>query len=198
MNGVSVSNVVSSGTQLSRPYAALKPLIRDELKSGDEAAQSAGLPYYRRAGEMLHEARGGFPEDRAGERDFWSKAQRDFKRGKDQLRNYMSLADLPSHSARSEPYVSLRQALGDTEARRGGGSWHAPVQQVMGTIDFDRLRRERGEQEKEDQMVRQLAMKIVDIGYRALAAKMHPDVRGGSKEGMQRLNEAKQLLKEAL
>ena len=147
---------------------------------------------------MLHEARDSFSEGRVGERDFWSKAQKDFGRSKQQLQRYMDLADRILPRAKKE-HVSLRQALSESgPGNTGKVAWQAPVQQVMGTINFERLNQERKDQEREDQLVRQLALKIVDIGYRALAAKMHPDVRGGSKEAMQRLNEAKRLLKEAI
>lgn len=33
------------------------PLIKDDIAKGDEAAECAGLPYYKAAGEKLREAR---------------------------------------------------------------------------------------------------------------------------------------------
>lgn len=60
------------------------------------------------------------------------------------------------------------------------------------------MRRDAEDRESERKIVAALAAKIVSIGYKVLAAKMHPDVRGGSKEAFQRLNEAKRQLMEAL
>jgi curved DNA-binding protein CbpA len=36
---------------------------------------------------------------------------------------------------------------------------------------------------------------LVDAGYRALTKKVHPDTAGGSTEGMQRLNRARETLR---
>jgi uncharacterized protein (DUF3820 family) len=41
------------------------------------------------------------------------------------------------------------------------------------------------------------ARRIVEVGFKRLAQQMHPD-RGGSTEGMQRLNRAVELLRSAL
>jgi hypothetical protein len=43
---------------------------------------------------------------------------------------------------------------------------------------------------------RELAVQLVDIGYRALAKRLHPDL-GGSAEDMVRLNRARDELKAA-
>lgn len=51
--------------------------------------------------------------------------------------------------------------------------------------------------EKEDELIHQLATKIVDVGYRVLSVKLHPD-KGGSHDAMRRLGAAKELLKHAL
>src|SRR5262245_8017705 len=43
--------------EIARPLRVLIPLIRDEVDRGNEAARQAGREHYRRAGEMLLEAR---------------------------------------------------------------------------------------------------------------------------------------------
>jgi hypothetical protein len=40
-----------------------------------------------------------------------------------------------------------------------------------------------------------LAMQLIDIGYKALATKLHPD-KGGSGDAMSRLNEVRDRLKQ--
>ena len=42
---------------------------------------------------------------------------------------------------------------------------------------------------------RDLAFKVIDIGFKVLATKLHPD-KGGSTEAMTRLNNIRQSLKE--
>ena len=47
---------------------------------------------------------------------------------------------------------------------------------------------------KEREKERELGQRLVDIGYRALAVKLHPD-KGGSLEAMITLNRARDHLK---
>ena len=50
----------------------------------------------------------------------------------------------------------------------------------------------------EDRQLRELGMQLIDIGFKVLAAQFHPDKPSGSKEAMQRLNEVRRILREAL
>jgi hypothetical protein len=50
----------------------------------------------------------------------------------------------------------------------------------------------------ESKLMHELAMKLIDIGYKVLAMKLHPDRRGGSREAMERLNKVRKILKGAL
>lgn len=43
--------------QVARPLHVLIPLIKEDLKQGDEAAKQAGMPFYRAAGEKMLEAK---------------------------------------------------------------------------------------------------------------------------------------------
>lgn len=181
----------SQSGAIARPLAVLAPLIRADLDSGDKA----GLEHYRAAGEKLHEARQLY--DEAG--PFWEWAQGEFGRKKVQLRNYMSLANIDTTSAPStrngKPGNSLRSVVPQGNSKV---SWQVPVQRVISTINFAALSRERKDREQEAALQRQLAMKLIQIGYRVLSQKLHPDKSGGSKQAMQRLNEVKRRLTEAI
>jgi hypothetical protein len=48
--------------------------------------------------------------------------------------------------------------------------------------------------EQERELQRKLALQLIDIGYKALASKLHPD-KGGSREAMSRLNAVRERLK---
>jgi hypothetical protein len=52
--------------------------------------------------------------------------------------------------------------------------------------------------EVENELIAELAGKIINAGFRVLAVKMHPDKDGGSNEAQRRLNAAKKLLESAL
>src|SRR5262245_9982734 len=73
--------------EIMRPLKVLVPLIKQDLKSGDEAAQSAGMPYYKAAGEKMIEAK---PQVRAGQFEKW--LSKTFHKSSAQCREYMALA----------------------------------------------------------------------------------------------------------
>jgi len=56
----------------------------------------------------------------------------------------------------------------------------------------------RSAKEVENELVMELAEKIISAGFRVLSVKMHPDKEGGSHQAQRRLNAAKKLLEEAL
>ena len=54
---------------------------------------------------------------------------------------------------------------------------------------------EKQSREDETKLHRDLADELIDIGYKALATKLHPD-RGGSRDAMARLNIVRDELKD--
>jgi hypothetical protein len=75
-------------------------------------------------------------------------------------------------------------------------SWlYKPVQEAV----TDRLdaRRRRQEKQKEAKLQQQSVIQLIDTGYKVLATRLHPD-KGGSHEGMARLNRARDILKGAI
>jgi hypothetical protein len=61
----------------------------------------------------------------------------------------------------------------------------------------EKLKIERQKAEKEAQLIHKMAVEIVNVGFRVLSVKLHPD-KGGSHDAMRRLNQAKKLLIETL
>jgi hypothetical protein len=58
---------------------------------------------------------------------------------------------------------------------------------VSNRVDVHAVIQERQNKAKEAQLTRDLALQLIDIGYKVLVAKLHPD-KGGSSEAMTRLN----------
>jgi len=83
--------------------------------------------------------------------------------------------------------------------RTGTAKWRAEVQARLDAFQAQKfnLETEQTNREQERKLVGDLALEIISIGYKVLATKMHPD-KGGSHEAMQRLNAARDLLKEAI
>jgi hypothetical protein len=70
-----------------------------------------------------------------------------------------------------------------------------PLTDAIADVDVDYLAAERETRDKEVTLHRDLALELIDIGYKALATRLHPDV-GGSRDAMRRLNRVRDELKD--
>ena len=175
----------SIGDDVVRPLNVLVPLIKRELDAG----QKAGEEHYRHAGEMLLEAK-----EQVEPGGWYAWLKRNFTLSESTAKSYMRLA----RSSSRRRYTTLSEA--SNYGHRGDGhqtTWHEPVKAIAARVDVERLTRELQARESEAKMVRELGLKLIDIGYKVLAAKLHPD-RGGSRDAMTRLNYVRDQLKRAL
>jgi hypothetical protein len=179
---------VKGETRVVRPLPVLVPLIKDELAAG----YKAGVEHYRRVGEMLIEAKSQLDPD---EWQPWLK--RNFELGGETARRYMLLARKSdeNENARIRAPRTLSELMGD--ARTGPEKAFRSVASQTIRINLERLDRERQSREHEAKLVKQLAYQLIDIGYRVLSTKLHPD-KGGSHQAMKRLNHVRDLLRRAV
>jgi hypothetical protein len=166
--------------ELARPLPVLVPLIKQEIEEGEKA----GLEHYRRAGEMLIEAK---EQLRHGEFSQWLR--RNFTLSRATATRYMKLVEV-TQNARSRAFSSLSEATDSPGTRGHKTTWHVPVREEVARVDFEALREERQKRARENELVAQLKRQIIDIGCKAFATRLHPDKRSGSAEAMSRLNRA--------
>jgi len=194
----------TEGRALSRPLHVLVPLIKEDLKQEEEASRRARMPYMIAAGEKMLEAKPSF-KGRAEEFHNWLR--RNFNLSKTQAYHYMNLVpdetnsgiqnsvdprDFPSLNAYHK--ASGNPAHRDVTTRR---DWHDPVKEAIGRVNVEALKQEALKRQEERALQRKLALSLIDIGYKALATKLHPD-KGGSREAMARLNRVRDLLRSAV
>jgi len=178
-------------TEVSRPLKVLIPLIQGELQQGNDAGQE----HYRRAGEMLLEAKEQVAYGRWG-----SWLTKNFDLSNRQAQVYMQWARHTKQMRAADaqvPYPSLRGVTGHTERERGHrqSSQQQAFRRVLRDVARDDFVQERQTRDDEIKLHRDLADELIDIGYRALATRLHPD-RGGSKDAMARLNRVREELKQ--
>lgn len=183
---------------IARPLRILVPLIKEDLRHGDDAAKSASMPYYCAAGEKMIEAKSQLAH---GEFQPWIK--RNFRIGFAQANLYMSYARATGGKQSSLPgnFSSMddfkRRHLGYKGVIPGSQrdkDWHEPVKKIMGRVDLEALRDTELKRAEERDAERKLALQLIDIGYKTLATKLHPD-KGGSRDAMRRLNTVRDRLK---
>lgn len=176
-------------TQIARPLKVLIPLIQTELQRGN----SAGQEHYRHAGEMLIEAK-----DQVGYGGWGRWLSKNFDLSQQHARVYMRWArQYQNEPAGFEPTVSLREFKGDTSRDREQrqSKQQQQFRRVLRDVARDDFVQERQERKDELALHQDLALELIEIGYRALATRLHPD-RGGTKDAMARLNRVREELKQ--
>lgn len=182
-------------TRVARPLRVLVPLIQEDLKHGKEAAERAGMPYYKAAGEKLIEAKS---QLNLGEFTPW--VTRHFPISVQQARVYMALAENESALSFSSLSEFLRETTRPNYNRpTPPPSWHEPVNKIVDRVDTEtlNLKREEMKRAEERDAQRTLGLQLIDIGYKVLARTLHPD-KGGSRQAMSRLNAVRDRLKQCV
>ena len=181
--------------EIARPLHVLVPLIKDDIKHGDEA----GMEFYIAAGEKLTEAREGSFSDQPANK-FWEWATRNFGRSKNILIDYMKMSQARDTKSfkKIKSISGFRRSLGQTarESGRVFRPYQQPVDDIVtrAQVNAARLANEDLNRAEEREAQRKLALQLIDIGYKALASKLHPD-KGGSRDAMARLNTVRDRLK---
>jgi hypothetical protein len=167
-------------TAIARPLPVLVPLIQEELGAGD----AAGFAHYRRAGALLLEAR-----DSVAAFKWGAWLSKNFALSRSTAWRYMKLAET---GGRFGAETTIEDALGYKPRRERHAEWN-PVREVTARVDADRLGQARQAREDEARLHRDLAYELIEIGFKAMAMRLHPD-RGGSKDAMRRLNRVREEL----
>jgi hypothetical protein len=181
--------------QLARPPHVLVPLIKKDLGDAREASERAGMPYYRAAGDKMLEAK---PQMKHTEFEAWIK--RHFGISYQQASRYMKLVTIETSSTARSLNAFLRESgdPGYVPNKPRPQPWHEPVKETLEKVDVERLNRGKAEMKRaeEREAERRLALQLIDIGYKALATKLHPD-KGGSRDAMTRLNRVRDRLRQS-
>jgi hypothetical protein len=189
-----------------RSLAKLATLIRKELKS----AYEAGRKYRRRVGVLLVEARQhfttkGLPE--SGKGATWEQwIAKEFTLPETGAPLQMTTARgwmlAVKNGARARASSSLASHTDSRSPHHRDYNprldWQSRVRDVQGKLNLDALKREVEDEQRQNRETKALAKKIVDAGYRALAAVCHPDKPGGSTEAMAKLAAARRWLNEQI
>lgn len=177
-------------TEIVRPLKVLIPLIQSDLEEGDRA----GMQYYADAGDKLIEAKGQVTHG------YWgSWLSKNFARSDRQARIYMRYAQLRARNAENGGGAadlpnSLDEMTGHTARRRKQSKADRKFKSLLSEVEPDLYAQEKQTRADEVQLHRDIALELIDIGFKALATRLHPD-RGGSKEAMARLNRVRAELK---
>jgi hypothetical protein len=179
--------------QIARPLKVLVPLIQEELIEGAQA----GMEHYIKAGRMLNEVKdseqvpygswgrwlkNNFTLSQATANDYMRIARKVDKEGSSFIASYKTIDEAVGREPRTIKSITKKNKL---------KSLFDGVDQV----NVARLSDDRQTRENEIKLHREIALELIDLGYRAMATRLHPD-RGGSRDAMSRLNTVRNELKE--
>ena len=191
----------SENQQIARPLKVLASLIRADLSQASQAEKAAGAPYYISIGEKLKEAKQQFTVSS----EFKSWVGKNCRFGQRQADLYISLANAeltPEQriALQTEEKRSLRETIQELTGNKNYGKTAAWKDDAKENIRKAKEDAARWEQEalsrtQERDAGRKLAMQLIDIGFKALASKLHPD-KGGTKDAMARLNRVRKHLQQ--
>ena len=150
MTATAVAVTTKGDQRVARPLRVLVPLIQDDLKHGQEAAERAGMPHYQAAGEKLIEAKS---QLKHGEFVPW--VERNFNVSIRQAQRYIALAeDAGGKSDTRVVFESLRHHERETgriaQDDTGKTSWHEPVKQIVARVDTETLNLKREELKRQE------------------------------------------------
>lgn len=178
--------------KIARPLKTLIPMIQSELQQGNDA----GHEHYRRVGQMLIEA-----QDQVTPGGWTTWLTKNFDLSRSTAGVYMRWAreyDALGRGSTQPRYQSMNEMRGGTERAREErqSKQHQNFRRVLRDVTRDQevFTQERQRVDEEIQICRKLAIKMIDLGFHALAKTLHPD-RGGEKEAMTRLNRIRDELK---
>lgn len=172
-------------TTIARPLKVLIPMIRADLERGDRA----GMEAYADAGDKLIEAQ------KQVAHGYWGTwISKNFTLGREQARLYMRLAEKRNTGGAGNLPPSLNEMDGHTRRRRARRKRDQSYQSVLRDLETDFYSQEEQTRTDEIRLHRELALELIDVGFKALATRLHPD-RGGPNEAMARLNRVRDELK---
>jgi hypothetical protein len=189
-------------TNVVRPLRVLEAEIKVHIDAGDAAAREAAEPHYKKAAPLLIEAKEGhFAGDTAG---FYDWGQKKFGKSRTQIMTWTAYAGEGGHNR----LKSLHETKYEKKDRGGLGwtkpvsrDWTQPVDEIA-----ERARRQAFRLAQEDALTRaeereaerQLADRLIDIGYKVLAKELHPDKMRGDKSAFQRLGRVREKLRHCI
>jgi hypothetical protein len=174
-----------ASTFIARPIRVLVPLIQAELAAGNRA----GIEHYRRAGQMLSESREQVASFRWGT---W--LSKNFELSRSTANRYMQLAARLQTETYDAPARRTMRDVIEPDYKAARAVWSS-VKDATREVNVETFAEAKQARADEIQLHRDLALELIDIGFKALATRLHPD-RGGSRDAMRRLNRVRDELKD--
>lgn len=189
----------NSDRQLAHSLDEIPPLIKERLQRIDSEQRNFDemtLPDKQEIGNLLIEAKA---QLKHGEWGPWLR--KNFKWSQSTAWKYGTFAThSPDKFSRKNMPKTMVEVLREhsNSFRDRTPEWKEDVREQMKRAQQELLefqKYERSQREERD-AERKLGLRLINIGYKILAAELHPDV-GGKHELMRRLNAVRNRLKEA-
>jgi hypothetical protein len=181
--------------KIARPLGVLIPLIRSDIKemkvAEKKAAETATVPFKISIGEKLIEAK-----SQLEHREWRHWLEHNFTLSHSSANKFIQMASVDKSKSYRDTNLSqsefIRRHISPSHGRSAG--WIPEMRERLDRINVEKLAKPVSDEKLEEELERKLALDLIDIGYRTLSIKLHPD-KGGSREAMTRLNTVRDNLK---
>jgi hypothetical protein len=172
-----------------RPLKVLAPLIQRDV----ENAKEAGKIFYIAAGKKLTEAKS---QCNHGEWGIWVEDNFEFSQQEANIWIRWAENETRNSFSSREEFLKHTQPSRRKLSTRKYRDYQPPVDRILSGISAKEMAERAATAAKEHVLEKNLALKLIGIGYKVLSIKLHPD-KGGSHDAMRRLNRVRAKLKEA-
>ena len=157
--------------------------------------------YFYLFGEKFIELRKTFPKGQMGDKEFVTYCKKHWPHISEHQRQYYIKYRKRLGSGRAQarslpPLRDPKERKRWKKTQRKRSAYKKIVDEEMGQPEEFEI--PQSESDVENELIAELAAKIISAGFRVLSVKMHPDKEGGSNDAQRRLNSAKTMLQDAL
>lgn len=178
--------------------------IDDLWTQYQSGVEQVNRKYFHRMGEGFIQLRKTFGKNQTGEREFasfcrehWPNISVAQRLDWTAYRKRLGPASAPDRTGALPPMREPKARTRHKKRERAKSTYRRIVDEEIGEQP-EQFEIPRSAREVENELISELAGKIISAGFRVLSARMHPDKAGGSNEAQRRLNAAKTLLQDAL
>jgi hypothetical protein len=195
------TEVAERSVDITKARNELVAEIDDLWTQYQGSVEQVNRKYFHRMGDRFILLRKTFAKNQGGEREFAAFCRTQWPNiSKDQRNNWTAYSKRLGRGSAPSALPPVEPPKVRARKKKWAGvksTYRKIVDEEIGEQP-EHFEIPRSAREVENELIAELAGKIINAGFRVLSVKMHPDKAGGSNEAQRRLNSAKTLLQDAL
>jgi hypothetical protein len=180
--------------QIGESLSAIKARIKNNLGRMEEIAVRATYDIAIQIGKDLLKA------EKLVTGNWYDWLDANFRMSRETARRYMMLSRDSLEKRSRNRHASISDALRERSAGYAQPRQRVdeqPIRNILDDIDTDVFAERQKTETKERRLKKEMALELVEAGFRALSHRLHSD-KGGNDDAMRRLDEVRKILKQSI